>query len=136
MSVAGGTQRIVVLVRSVIMVGTKSGPDGTRLFPPERHPVDSIVVAVVSGVVAPIVAVAAWAVALRSDTAAELISRATGAGPIDHMAPDAPPASFACGSCGKPYPPTSSAVFCRHCGRRLKDDPAPSTGLPRTGLRN
>jgi hypothetical protein len=91
---------------------------------------DPIVVAVVSGVVVPIVAVGAWALALRSEGAADLLDRATGSGPLDLHAPDAPTAN-ACPSCGTPYSRASNAVFCRHCGHRLKDARRPETNLRR-----
>ena len=84
---------------------------------------DYIVVAIVSGVVVPIVVAAAWSLALRSHGAVDLIDRATGGGPLDLQAPVTTPPANACRSCGTPYPRASSAVFCRHCGRRLKDAP-------------
>ena len=82
---------------------------------------DSITVAIVSGVVLPIVAAAAWTLALRSEGAADLLDRATGNGPLDLHAPDAPPTVPTCPACGTPYPRASHVVFCRHCGHRLKD---------------
>lgn len=79
---------------------------------------DSIVVALFSGVIAPIVAVSVWMLASRSEGAVDLLDRATG-GPLDEQAPVVRSWANACRSCGMGYPIASSAAFCRHCGRRL-----------------
>ena len=91
---------------------------------------DSLTVAIVSGVVVPIVAAAAWTFAFRSDGAGGLFDRAMGNGPLDVPPVDAPPNMSACHSCGAPYPPVSNAVFCRHCGHHLKDAPPTKSALP------
>jgi hypothetical protein len=83
---------------------------------------DSIVVAVVSGIVASIVAVAV-STAFRSEIAAHLLDRAPGGGPRDLQAPVATRAANACPACGAPYPAASIASFCRHCGQGLRDAP-------------
>jgi hypothetical protein len=91
--------------------------------PSERAAVDAILVAIVSGTLATIVAAAAWTVVARSDRILVRSPDRDAGESFEPELPLAPTTGNACATCGTPYPEATEAAFCRNCGNPLKEGP-------------
>jgi hypothetical protein len=83
---------------------------------------DPILIALLSGIAAPILVFGARSVALRTAAAAAFrFGRRGTEEPSRMQVAASPQGGDACRWCGNSYPPGSNAAFCRQCGRPRKD---------------
>jgi hypothetical protein len=101
--------------------GSGTVPEASLCRSFQRAAVDALLVAIVSGTLASIVAAAAWTVAARYDG---ILIRSPDRDRAEPFAEPQllPTTGRACAACGTPYPQDTGAAFCRNCGNPLKED--------------